>query len=104
MGKKHQKVFLKQVFLKKWMREKRFPIFGVVSMIATYLGIALLAIENFRNYRWTETASGILILLGLCLGIVGLVIGEFWLWAFLGSLFLPILALLMMAIFGTGSC
>jgi hypothetical protein len=104
LGEKHQKVFSKQNFLKKTRLDKRFPIFGVVSMIATYLGIALLAVENFRNYHWTETASGILILLGLCLGIVGLVIGEFWLWAFLGSLFLPILILLMMAIFGTGSC
>jgi hypothetical protein len=104
VGKKHQKVFSKQAILKRIMLDKRFPIFGVVSMIATYLGIALLVIEDFRNFKWTETASGVLILLGLCLGITGLIIGEFWLWAFLGSLFLPILVLLMMAIFGTGSC
>jgi hypothetical protein len=104
LNKKHQKVFSKQILLKKIRLEKRFPIFGVVSMIATYLGIALLVIEDFRHLNWIETASGILILLGLCLGITGLIIGEFWLWAFLGSLFLPILALLMMAIFGTGSC
>jgi hypothetical protein len=104
LDKKHKKIFSKQAFLKKIKIGKRFPIFGVICMIATYLGIAFLAISDSNKAEWMEMASGVLLLLGICLGITGLIIGEFWLWAFLGSLFVPILVLLMLAIFGTGSC
>jgi hypothetical protein len=99
VGKKHQKVFSKQAVLTKIRLEKRFPIFGVVSIIAGLLGFSLAIFDNAPCRGWLTLIGAILIILGLGLGITGLIIGEVALWSILGILISPIILLASVLIF-----
>jgi hypothetical protein len=98
VGKKHQKVFSKQTVLKKIRFDKRFPIFGVVSIIAGILGMCLPLFDNSCR-GWFTLIGAILILSGIGIGIAGLIIGEFALWSILGILISPIILVVAALIF-----
>jgi hypothetical protein len=99
------------LFANKLINKKRFPIIGAISLIAGFLGLLflghLISTERFirflNEHDWIMTTGGILLLSGFVLGIIGLCIGEFWVWSLLGLLLLPI-SILLITIFGRGSC
>jgi hypothetical protein len=99
MGKKHQKMFSKQAVLKKIRLHKRFPIFGVISIIAGLLGIGLAIFDNAPCRGLLTLIGAILILSGIGLGIIGLIVGEMALWSILGILITPIILLAVALIF-----
>jgi hypothetical protein len=103
--KKQDKVLKKQAFLQKF-KSKRFPIFGVISVIASVLGTTILfpLYDYAERHPWISTTGLILNLLGIGLGIVGLIVGEFALWSLLGVGLVPLIIFLLLAINGTGSC
>jgi hypothetical protein len=99
------------LFSNKLMKKKRFPIIGAISLISGFLGLLflghLISTEKFisflNEHDWIMTTGVILLLSGFVLGIIGLCIGEFWIWSLLGLLLLPI-SILLITIFGKGSC
>jgi hypothetical protein len=106
MDKKVQKVFSKQAFLTKIRLGKQFPFFGVVSIIASLLGAALLMplCDYIAKHPWLSDLGVILSLAGIGLGITGLLVGEFALWSLLGIGLVPFIIFMLLAINGTGSC
>jgi hypothetical protein len=78
------------LFANKLIRKKRFPIFGIGSIISFFLMILSL-ILLLSDSKWLEKIMviflyGVIVftILGLCLSIIGLIVGEFWLWSVLG--------------------
>ncbi len=81
--KKHQNRFEKQAFLK--IKNKRFPIFGIVSLVSFALAFLSIRVVDTKQ-NWLVALPFILLLISLISSIVGLAIGEFWVWSVLGLL------------------
>jgi predicted acyltransferase len=89
------------LFAIKLIKKKRFPIFGVGSIISFVLAV-LIAVLLVTTFDIPESSllvalPFVFLLVSLIAGIIGLVIGEFWLWSILGIL-LNVLLLLFMII------
>lgn len=76
---KQQNGTVKQAFLKA--KNKRFPIFGIGGIVSLFLAILLTVTGNID-----ERLLLMLVLASLVLSIMGLAIGEFWVWSVLGLL------------------
>lgn len=74
----------KALIFNKIKNKKRFPIFGIGSIIAFALAVLTIAINWIAEKDWGTTLFLVLLLASLILGIVGLVVGEFMLWSILG--------------------
>jgi hypothetical protein len=86
----------------KLIKKKRFPIFGIGSIISFFIAILPLTNKWFSERDWSMMLLFISILTSLILGIIGLVVGEFILWSILGILLTCFL--LYTLIFYRGSC
>jgi hypothetical protein len=80
-------IYKNTLIANKIIIKKLFPLFDVGSIISILLA-------SLGKPHRDEFRSIILLILGICLGTIGLIVGEFWLWSVLGLSFLPIVLLI----------
>jgi hypothetical protein len=87
------------LFALKLIKKKRFPIFGIGSIISFVLAFLSIEVVVSSDRNWVTAIPFVLLLLSLISGIVSLVIGEFWIWAVLGLL-LDVFSLIFLFLIG----
>jgi hypothetical protein len=89
----------------KLINKKRFPIFGIGSIISFVLAVLSLIIVTNISFEFENIQSfvayGILIwtIVGLLLSIIGLILGELWLWSVLGLILNSLFVFIMITSF-----
>jgi hypothetical protein len=99
---KNKKAFLiksKALVVKKLIKKKQFPFFGIGSIISFFISFMAMR-AGFED--WALIIFFTFLLASLVLGIIGLVIGEFVLWSILGIVLSSLMALLIIVLVAIG--